>query len=142
MRLVDANEGDILERGSDRVVIRSVERERNFVTYRRVDGDPKRIYTATATHDDASEPAHRASLDWDRVRPATWMRLVDAKERDVLERRGGEMGVRVEILERFRDFVTYRHVDDDPKRVYTASAIGDDVNDRDSGVSDWTLIRP
>ena len=67
MRLIDANEGDTLERGSERVVIRSVERDRNFVTYRRVDGDPSsRTYTATATHDDASEPEHRAASDWTR----------------------------------------------------------------------------
>ena len=68
MRLMDANEGDVLERGSERVVIRSVERDRNFVTYcRRVDGDPNRVYTATATHDDASEPAHRTARDWLRA---------------------------------------------------------------------------
>ena len=68
MRLIDATVGDVLERGSERVVIRSVERNRNFVTYRRVDGDPSsRMYTATATHDDASEPEHRAASDWFRA---------------------------------------------------------------------------
>ena len=68
MKLVNANEGDTLERGSERVVIRSVERDRNFVTYRRVDGDPSsRVFTATATHDDASEPEHRAASDWLRA---------------------------------------------------------------------------
>ena len=140
MRLLDANEGDVLERGSERVVIRSVKRGRNFVTYWRVDSDRTRVYTASATQDDASEPANRAARDWTLIRPATWIRLVDANERDVLLRR--EDGVRVEILERFRDFVTYRRVDGDPKRIYTASAIGDDVDDRDGGVSDWTLVRP
>ena len=89
MRLMDANEGDILERGSERVVIVSVKlsrrrpEERNFVTYRRVDGDSNRVYTARGDHDDASEPAHHAANDWTRVRPATRMRLVDANEGDV-----------------------------------------------------------
>ena len=67
MRLMDASEGDVLERGSERVVIRSVERDRNFVTYCRVDSDRTRVYTATATHDDASEPANRAARDWLRA---------------------------------------------------------------------------
>ena len=66
MRLVDANEGDILERGVERVEIRSIERGRNFVTYLR-DGAPNRVYTATGDHDDASDPARHAATDWTLV---------------------------------------------------------------------------
>lgn len=71
MRLMEANVGDVLERGSERVVIRSVElsrppTDRNLVTYCRV-GNPNRVYTATATHDDASEPTCRTARDWLRA---------------------------------------------------------------------------
>lgn len=73
MRLIDATVGEVLERPGtgDRVEIVGVElsrhpNERNFVTYCRV-GDPNRVFTATATHDDASEPEHRAARDWLRA---------------------------------------------------------------------------
>ena len=49
MRLIDANEGDRLERGVEPVEIVSVERHRGFVTYFR-NGDRARVFTATATH--------------------------------------------------------------------------------------------
>ncbi len=61
MRLIDANEGDRLERGVEPVEIVSVERHRGFVTYFR-NGDRARVFTATATHDDAgSSPPRRAA---------------------------------------------------------------------------------